>query len=343
MSNIPKTYKAARQIKKGEPFQLVDIDYKEPKSTQVIVKVLACGVCRSDDIVKEEIMPVLPRIPGHEIVGDVVAVGDAVSVFKVGDRVGSGWHGGHCHACSQCAKGDYVTCENENINGIMTDGGYAEYATLEYTAVAKIPTEIDPAEAAPLFCAGVTTFNSIRNMNLKPGATLAVNGLGGLGHLAVQFAAKSGYNVVALSSSDSKRKLAAELGAKHYVDGSKENLGEALQKLGGADLVVCTAPSADLIKSLIPGLNVNGTILILAVMQEDISFPSMPLIQKRLSVRGWPSGTAEDSRQTVQFAIEQGVQCQIERFSLEDVDAAYEAMISGKARFRSVLVPGYKK
>merc|ERR1712071_152936 len=243
----------------------------------VVVKVLACGVCRSDEIVKDEVMPVLPRIPGHEIVGEVVAVGDGVSAFKKGERVGSGWHGGHCHSCGQCAKGDYVTCENEGINGIKTDGGYAEYATLDYTALCKIPESMDPAEQAPLMCAGVTVFTSMRNMGVQPGAVVAIQGLGGLGHLAVQFAHKSGWKTVALSSSDSKKDLAKELGADVYVDGSKEDQAEALTKLGGADLIVCTAPSAEIIKKLVPGLAVNGTLLILAVMPEDLAIPSMPL------------------------------------------------------------------
>ncbi|KAG7531632.1 hypothetical protein FFLO_04216 [Filobasidium floriforme] len=339
--SLPKTYKALQQKEKGKPFEMIDVEMKQPEKRQVVVKVLACGVCRSDDLVKEEMMPVLPRIPGHEIIGDVVAVGDGVEAFEVGDRVGSGWHGSNCLACVQCAKGDYPTCKNEGINGILTDGGYAEYVTLDFTGITKIPKELDPAQA-PLFCSGVTTFNSMRNMGLQPGAVVAIQGLGGLGHLGVQFAAKSGFKTVALSSSDSKKDLAKELGAHVYVDGSKEDQAEALNKLGGADLIMCTAPNADIIKKLIGGLAVNGTLLILAVVGDDLQIPSMPLIQKRLSVRGWPSGSPRDSLEAIQFALDQGIKCYVEKYPLEKAEEAYESMMSGKARFRSVLIPNHQ-
>ncbi|GHJ85665.1 hypothetical protein NliqN6_2067 [Naganishia liquefaciens] len=342
IANLPKTYTAAVQKEAGKPFEFVDVEMKEPGAGKVLVKVLACGVCHSDSIVKNEIMPVLPRIPGHEIIGVVQATGDGVKGFKVGDRVGSGWHGGHDGSCDQCRAGDFVTCANEGINGILTDGGYAEYCTLDATALAHIPEDADPAKMAPLLCAGVTVFNGMRNMNIKPGSTVAVSGIGGLGHLAIQYAAKSGYNVVALSQSDSKKDLAMKLGAHHYLSG-KDVTDQLQKKFGGAALIICTAPNPEVITSLIGGLAVNGILLMLAVPEGPLKIEnSIAMIQKRLSIRGWPSGTAKDSEDAVAFALDQGVDCQIETFSLKDADKAYERMISGNVRFRGVLVPEHK-
>jgi len=339
VTGLPKTYKAAQITKKGGSFELVDVDWKDPVEGQVAVKVIACGVCHSDSIVKEQHMPTgLPRIPGHEIIGDVVAIGPGEKRFKVGDRVGSGWHGGHCAICTSCRKGDFVTCEKQNINGIFTDGGYAEYAILRTEAIASIPTDVDPFEAAPLLCAGVTTFNSTRHMDLHPGDLVAVQGIGGLGHLAIQFSRAMGYRTVALSSSASKASLARELGAHDYVDGSSVDLAEALTKMGGAKVIICTAPSGKVIEGLIKGLAVGGQLLILAVA-EGISVPIQPMIQKRLAIRGWPSGTAQDSEEAVEFAKIQGVRCRIEKYPLSKANEAYESMITGKARFRAVLCP----
>lgn len=342
IANLPKTYKAALQKEAGKPFEFIDVEMKEPGPGKVLVKVLACGVCHSDSIVKDQIMPVLPRVPGHEIIGDISAIGEGVTYFKVGDRVGSGWHGGHDNSCNSCRSGDFVTCANEGINGIKTDGGYAEYCTLDATAVAHVPVEADVAKTAPLFCAGVTVFNSMRNMGIQPGSTVAVSGIGGLGHLAIQFAAKSGFNTVALSQSDSKKDLALKLGAHHYISG--DNIPEQLQEqFGGAQLILCTAPKPEVIAELLEGLAVNGILLLLAVPEGPLVIKNpISMIGKRLSIRGWPSGTAKDSEETVAFAQEQGVECQIEKFSLEEADKAYEHMISNKARFRAVLIPEHK-
>ncbi|EIN13807.1 GroES-like protein [Punctularia strigosozonata HHB-11173 SS5] len=337
MSSHPQTYKAAQIKEKEGPFELVDVQWKDPKDGEIVVKVLACGVCHSDGIVKHQIYPTgFPRIPGHEIVGDVVAVPPTEKLWKVGDRVGGGWHGGHCSICKRCRAGDYVTCENEAINGIFSDGGYAEYVTLRTEAVASIPRELDPAEAAPLMCAGITTFNSIRNMGAKPGDVVAVQGIGGLGHLALQYCRAMGFYTVALSSSESKKQLAQSLGAHEYVFG--ENQVEALQKLGGAKVIVCTAPNSKVIQTLVNSLSVDGELLILA-LADELSIPVGPLISKRLSLKGWPSGTAKDSEEAVAFAKAAGVRCHVERFPLDKVNEAYESMASGKARFRAVLVP----
>ncbi|GAA5821740.1 hypothetical protein JCM11251_001001 [Rhodosporidiobolus azoricus] len=335
--STPKTYKAAFIEKANGPFVIKDVEYKSPKEGQIVVKVLASGVCHSDSFVVEQGMPTgLPRVPGHEIAGKVAEVPPTEKRWKVGDYVGSGWHGGHCFTCGQCTRGDFVTCENENINGIITDGGHAEYVTLRTEAVCALPEGIDPAEAAPLLCAGVTTFNSLRGMNVHPGDVVAVQGLGGLGHLAVQWGNKMGFKVVALSGSASKKELADKLGAHVYVDGSKEDQAKALQELGGAKVIVCTAPNNEIINKLVTGLAPNGQLLVLA-LSADLTVPVAPLITKRLAVRGWPSGSAADSEDTVRFAQATGVKTMIQTFPLEKIQDAYDAMMNGSARFRSVV------
>jgi len=333
----PKSYVAYAFLEKGGDLVRQEIPWKNPQQGQVIVKVLACGVCASDDAVKHGMFGMkYPRIPGHEIIGNVVAVGSGVNRLKVGQRVGGGWHGGHCFDCGNCRSGDFVTCSNEDINGISRDGGYAEYVALRAEAVAVIPDGLDAAEAAPLLCAGVTTFNSIRNMDVHPGDIAAVQGIGGLGHLAVQFASKMGLHTIALSSSDSKRELATQLGAAEYIDGSKENQAEALASRGGAKLIVCTAPSPKVIQGLLPGLAVGGQLLVLAV-SEAAELPLMQLIQKRTSIRGWPSGTAKDSEDALKFYQQQKINCMVETFPLDKAQEAYDHR--SNARFRAVIVP----
>ncbi|KZT29287.1 GroES-like protein [Neolentinus lepideus HHB14362 ss-1] len=334
----PTSYKAAAVTKKNV-IELVDIKWKDPGPGQVVVKVEACGVCRSDDLVVAQIMPVgTPRIPGHEIVGRVVAVHPSEQFWKVGQRVGGGWHGAHCTTCLQCRKGDFNTCQNEQINGVTMDGGYAEYATLKSEAVVTLPDGMDPAETAPLMCAGVTTYNSIRNMGLKGGDIVAVQGIGGLGHLAVQYSRAMGYKTVALSTSASKKDLATQLGAHVYLDGSKVNQAEELSKMGGANLIVATAPSVDIIQGLIGGLAVGGTLLVLAIAQ-DPTLPLAPLITRRLSLRGWPSGSAKDSEDCAEFSKLTNVKCQIQKYPLEKAAEAYQSMMDGSAKFRAVIVP----
>ncbi|KAL6303747.1 GroES-like protein [Sparassis latifolia] len=356
--SLPKSYKAYAFTEKSGQLKPVTVDWHDPVDGEIVVKVLACGVCArygplftaargkalitmlllgSDDIVKEQFLPTgLPRIPGHEIVGDVVAVPPTEKVWKVGQRVGSGWHGGHCSTCSRCRSGDYVTCEKQQVNGVFTDGGFAEYVTLRTEAVASVPEELDPAEAAPLFCAGVTTFNSLRHMSALPPDVVAVQGIGGLGHLAIQMAHAMGYRVIALSSSDSKRQLALELGAHEYIDGSKVNQTEALLQRGGAKLIICTAPNPSVIESLVPALAVNGELLSLAIVP-SANVPLALMVSKRLSIRGWPSGTAKDSQDCLEFAVTNGIKCMVEKFPLDKAQEAYDRR--GSARFRAVIVP----
>ncbi|GJN93566.1 hypothetical protein Rhopal_006623-T1 [Rhodotorula paludigena] len=327
--SLPKTYKAAVIEEANAPFKIKDIEYKSPESGKVVVK---------DSMTVEQAFPTgLPRIPGHEIVGRVVEVPQDEKRWKVGDLVGSGWHGGHCGVCSRCIRGDFVTCESEGINGVSSDGGHAEYATLRTEALCAIPDDIEPAKAAPLLCAGITVFNSIRSMSLHPGDVVAVQGVGGLGHLAIQFARKMGYVVAAVSRGDSKKQLALDLGAHHYIDSEDGNAAEALQKLGGAKVIAAVAPSGPAMASLIPGLAVNGQLIILAPV-EKLEIPTVPMIMKRLSVRGWPSGTAADCEDTLKFAQAMGVDCKIETYPLEKIQDAYDSMMNNKARFRSVIV-----
>ncbi|MCJ1338841.1 hypothetical protein MMC09_004130 [Bachmanniomyces sp. S44760] len=309
--SIPKSHKAAIFKEAGKPLVIEDVETQEPKAGEILVKVLACGVCRSDEITQHAAWGnPLPMIPGHEIVGDVVAVGSGDKQWKVGDRVGGGWHGGH---------------DNQ------------EYCILRTEAVVRVPHDADPAKTAPLLCAGVTVFNSVRQLNVTPGSLVAVQGLGGLGHLALQYLNKMGFKVVALSSSASKEKFAKELGAHEYIDTSKEDAGAALTKLGGAALVVVTAPNPDIVGPLINGLGPRGKLLILAPSPE-ITVPFGPMIANGLSLHGWPSGHALDSEDAVNFAQVHDVNCLIETFPLSKAQEAYEHMQSGKVRFRSVVV-----
>lgn len=271
------------------------------------------------------------------MIGDVVAVGPGEKRWKVGDRVGGGWHGGHDGTCKQCNRGLFQMCDNAAVNGVFKDGGYAEYCNLRSESVVSIPTDIDPAAASPLLCAGVTLFNSVRHMGIKQGDTVAVQGLGGLGHLGVQYVRKMGFRTVAISSSDKKRDFAMKLGATDYIDTSKEDAGEALQKMGGAALIIVTAPNPKQVPSLLNGIGAEGNLCILAPVGE-IPINTLPLILKGIKVRGWPSGHALDSEEAIRFAQHQDVNCMVEKFPLEKANEALEHMESGKVRFRCVLV-----
>jgi len=332
-------YKKAYAFKeKGGKLEKVIVKWKDPEEGWVVVKVLACGVCGSDEDVQHQRFPGgLPRVPGHEIVGNIVAVHPREGHFTVGQRVGGGWHGGHCNVCRFCRNGDFTACEKEAINGVTMDGGYAEYATLRTEALVHVPEDMDPADAAPMLCAGVTTFNSLRHMDAKPGDIVAVQGIGGLGHFAIQFAHSMGYRVVALSSSPAKEHIAKKLGASVYLDGSKVDQAKALQDMGGAKVIMCTAPKAEVIQSLIPGLTVGGQLLILAVTSDTASIALASLITKRLSIRGWPSGHARDSEETVEFARQMGIHTHLEKFPLDNAQEAFDHR--AKARFRAVITP----
>lgn len=336
--SLPKTYKAVVIEKKGGPMTLKDVPLEHPKHGELLIKVLATGVCHSDSFAQSGVLGnPYPITPGHEVLGTVVELGSGESSWKVGDRVGAPWHGGHDGTCESCRRGLYQMCVNEQVNGIFRDGGYAEYMILRSEAAVHVPKDVDPAAFAPMLCAGVTVFNSIRNMGITPGSLVAVQGLGGLGHLAIQFAHHMGYRVVALSSSSGKEEFAKKLGAHDYVDTSTQDASTFLQGLGGASLIVTTAPNPKAIEPLIYGLKSYGTLLNLTPVGA-LSLDTGPLITKALSVRGWSSGHAIDSEDCIAFAVQNDINCLIEKFPLKEYAAAYDRMMSGKARFRAVLV-----
>lgn len=331
--------KAAQISKAGGGFEIVDREIPAPGPNQVRVKVEACGICHSDVFVKEGLFPGIayPRVPGHEIAGVIDEVGTGVSAWQKGQRVGVGWHGGHCFECDSCRAGDFILCKSAKICGISYDGGYQEYMLAEQEALAMIPDDLKSAEAAPLLCAGVTTYNSLRNSGARGGDVVAVLGIGGLGHLAVQFARKLGYKTVALSRGKDKEALAGELGAHYFIDTASENAAEALQKLGGARVILATAPHGKSISGLVGGLGSNGKLLIVAAAADPIEVSPLQLIGGRRTIAGWPSGHAKDSEAALNFSALAGVHPMIETFPLEQAAEAYEKMISNRARFRVVL------
>ncbi|CAN8101238.1 unnamed protein product [Discula destructiva] len=337
-ASLPKTYKAAFFEKRGEDLVLKDVELKQPGPGQILVKVLACGVCHSDRFVQQgNLGDVFPRVPGHEVVGDVVVVGEGVTRFKGGERVGGAWHGGHDGSCRSCQRGLFQICDNGDVNGVSRDGGYAEYVLLRAEAAVRVPADADPAEVAPLLCAGVTVFNAMRNMRVLQGSIVAVQGLGGLGHLALQYASKMGFTVVALSSGSDKKDFAMQLGAHHYVDTGAEDAAEALQKLGGADMIVSTAPYAKAISPLVAGLAPLGKLVVLAPLG-PVEFDTVAMVVKGASVHGWPSGHQMDSEDAIAFAHTHGVKCMVEKFPLlTNLQGGYGSMESGKVRFRAVL------
>ncbi|KZT29347.1 GroES-like protein [Neolentinus lepideus HHB14362 ss-1] len=335
----PATFKAVAVTKLGV-FEIIEKQWRDPEPGEIAVKVLACGICRSDDWIRTQIFPTgFPRVPGHEIIGDCVAVHPSEKAWKVGDRVGSGWHGGQCNACDRCRVGDVVTCPSENVNGISQDGGWAEYVILNTEGIARIPKDIDPAEAAPLLCAGVTTYNGLRHMDTKAGDIAAVQGIGGLGHLAIQYCHAMGFQTVALSTGPSKKELAKSLGAYAYLDSSTVNQTEELLKMGGADLLVLTAPYPEAMANLIMGVKPGGTILILALAAENLALPIAAVVAQKLSIRGWKVGSPKDCEDTIHFSQLAGVKAHVQKFSLEDAVKAFNGMMDGSVKFRAVIVP----
>ena len=338
MPSLPKTYKAAVVEKANGPFTLTDRDLKHPSEGQILVKVLACGVCFSDVAIASGHMgDVFPRVPGHEIVGEVAELGPGVTGFEEGQRVGGPWHGGHDRTCRSCQKGFFQTCDNAQINGRSHDGGYAEYVLLRVEAVVRVPKEMEPAQVAPLLCAGVTVFNGIRKMQIEHGSLIAIQGLGGLGHLAVQYANKMGYEVAVLSSGDDKADFAKKLGAHHYINAKAKDGPAELTKLGGASLIVQTAPNPKVVSGLVAGLAPGGKVLCLAPVG-SVEFDTVQLVMKGASVHGWPSGHAIDSEEAIRFADVHDVKCMVEKFPFQDVQKAVDSLIAGKPRFRNVLV-----
>ena len=325
------------------PFEVVEREIPEPGAGQVRIRVEACGVCHSDSYTKEGLWLGIqyPRVPGHEIAGVVDALGAGAEGWKVGERAGIGWHGGHCGHCDSCRRGDFVLCMvAREVTGITRDGGYADFVTAPAGVLARIPDELSAAEAAPLMCAGITTFNSLRNSGTRPGDLVAVLGIGGLGHLGVQFAAKMGFTTVAIARGKDKEELARKLGARHYIDSQSQDPAAELTRLGGAKLILSTVTSGKAVNAVLSGLGIDGKLLVVGAADEPLQVPAAVLIGGRRSIQGWPSGSSIDSQDTLAFSALNGVRPTTEIFPLERAAEAYERMISGKARFRVVLTTG---
>ena len=331
--------RAVQVGKAGGPLELVELEIPSPEAGMVRLKVQACGVCHSDSVTKEGLFPGItyPRVPGHEVIGVIDAVGPNVSRWKAGQRVGVGWNGGYCGYCDNCRRGDFFACETStDVTGVTRNGGYAEYMVAPASALALVPEELSSVEAAPLMCAGVTTFNCLRNSGARPGDVVAVIGLGGLGHLGVQFAAKCGYNTVAIARGSEKEAFARKLGAAHYIDSAAQDPAAELLKLGGAKVVLATVTSADAMKAVIGGLAPKGTLMIIGAVP-SLEVPALQLLLKSQQVKGWYSGTSLDSQDTLAFSVLAGVRSMNESYPLEKAQEAYERMEQGKARFRVVL------
>jgi alcohol dehydrogenase/propanol-preferring alcohol dehydrogenase len=339
---MPKMRAAQVRDAKG-PFELVERDIPEPDPGHVRIKVQASGICHSDSATKEGLWPGIryPRVPGHEVAGVIDAVGRSVAVWKVGDRGGVGWHGGHCGYCESCRRGDFVTCRvAAQIPGITYDGGHADYMIAPAVALARIPDGLSAADAGPLMCAGITTYNSLRNAGARPGDLVGVLGIGGLGHLGIQFAAKMGFRTVAIARGKDKEALARKLGAQHYIDSQTLDPAQELTRLGGARVVLATVTSGKAMTAVLGGLGIDGKLIVLGAADEPLEVSPLLLITGRRSIVGWPSGTSADSQDTLDFSTLAGVRSMNEVFPLERAGEAYERMMSGKARFRVVLTTG---
>jgi D-arabinose 1-dehydrogenase-like Zn-dependent alcohol dehydrogenase len=322
------------------PFELLEREIPKPGAAHIRVKVKACGICHSDVYTKAGLWPgiLYPRVPGHEIAGTVDELGAGVSGWSVGDRVGIGWHGGHCGYCDSCRRGDFVTCRTApQVPGITFDGGYAEYMIAPSSALAQIPDELSFQDAAPLMCAGITTYNSLRHSGALPAELVAVLGVGGLGHLAVQFAARMGFTTIAIARGKDKESLARKLGAHDYIDSQASDPAAELTRRGGARVILSTVTSGKAVNAVLGGLGVNGKLIVLGAADAPIQVAPSLLISGRRSIQGWPSGTSIDSQDTLRFSAVNGVRPMIEVFPLQSASEAYERMMSGGARFRVVL------
>src|SRR6202522_2786045 len=335
---MPKM-RAVQVAKAGGPLELVELEIPEPESGAVRIKVQSCGVCHSDSVTKDGLFPGIqyPRVPGHEVIGIIDALGPNVPRWKVGQRVGVGWNGGFCGYCDSCRRGNFFACETSTlVTGLTRDGGYAEYLVAPSTAVAVVPEALTAVEAAPLMCAGVTTFNCLRNSGARPGDMVAVIGLGGLGHLGIQFAARSGFNTVAIGRGKDKEALAKKLGASHYIDSGAQDPAAELLKLGGAKVILATVTAAEAMKAVIGGLAPTGTLMIIGAVP-SLEVPALQLLLNSQQVKGWYSGTSLDSQETLGFSVLSGVRSMNEAYPLEKVVEAYDRMVKGTARFRAVL------
>ena len=328
--------KAIRISAPGGIFELVNVPIPEPKENEVLIKVHACGICHGDSILIDGHFPglIYPRIPGHEVIGTIVKRGALVERWTESQRVGVGWHGGHCFKCSACLCGDFWACEKSLTTGISTDGGYAEYMTARGEVLVSIPDEMESVQSAPILCAGRTTFSALKNSGAKGGDLVAIHGLGGLGHLAVQYAEKLGFKTVVISHSKEKEALAYKLGAYSYIDTSHTDAAKELSKMGGARVILCTAPNGDAISALVSGLGRNGQIIIVTGTSDTLHIPSFLLLGGARSVGGWVGGSAEEA---INFSLLTKVLPMVEVFPLEDADLAFQKMMTSKVHFRAVL------
>jgi D-arabinose 1-dehydrogenase-like Zn-dependent alcohol dehydrogenase len=335
----PATMKVAQISKPGGDFEIKEREIPKPEFGQVRVKVQACGICHSDVLTKDGLMPGIqyPRIPGHEVAGRVDELGPGVTSWKPGQRVGVGWHGGQDNTCPSCRRGDFRNCQNVKIPGISYDGGYQQYMVVPVEALVAIPDTLSDVEAAPLLCAGITTFNALRHSGAMPGDLVAVQGVGGLGHLGIQFASKFGYKVAAIGRGSENAVLAKKLGANVYIDSKATKAAAELQKLGGARVILATAPSSKAMSELIDGLGPNGELMVIGATSDAIEVTPVQLIFGSKTIQGWAAGTPADSEDTLRFAEMSGVRPMIETYPLEQAGEGYARMMSGKAQFRVVL------
>jgi D-arabinose 1-dehydrogenase-like Zn-dependent alcohol dehydrogenase len=331
--------KVAQVSKPGADFAIVEREIPQPGPGEVRIRVQACGICHSDSLTKEGHWPGItyPRVPGPEVAGTIDELGAGVTDWKKGQKVGVGWHGGQCGRCLACRRGDFANCSAVKVPGISYDGGYQQFMTAPVEALARVPESFDAAEAGPLLCAGITTFNALRHSGALPADLVAIQGVGGLGHLGIQFARKFGYKVVAIGRGPENAALALKLGASTYIDSVATNAAEELQKLGGARVILATAPSSKAMSSLIDGLGTNGKMMVIGATPQPIEISPLQLIMGRKSIQGWYSGIATDSEDTLRFAELTGVRPMIEKYPLERAGEAYARMMSGKAEFRVVL------
>lgn len=339
--NSPKMRAAVVPSPTAGRFELKDVARPQPSAGEVRIKVEACGICHSEALVVHDLWPGIsfPRIPGHEIAGTIDAIGAGVSGWNVGDRAGLGWHGGYDGTCDRCRRGDFFSCRNAKITGISYDGGYAQYVVAPAGVVAHVPAELTAIEAAPLMCAGVTTFNALRHSPARPGDLVAVLGIGGLGHLAVQFSAKMGFNTVAIARGRDKEAPARALGAAHYIDSRTQDVAGELQALGGAKVVLSTVTAADAMEPILHGLGVDGQLLVVGASPQPLPVNTAEMIGRRNSIKAWPSGSCTDSEDAMRFSVLAGVRAIAEVMPLERAQEAYDRMMSGAARFRMVLTP----
>jgi D-arabinose 1-dehydrogenase-like Zn-dependent alcohol dehydrogenase len=331
--------KAAQISKAGGDFEIVEREIPKPGAGHVLIKVQACGVCHSDVLTKEGLWPGIqfPRVPGHEVAGVIEELGEGVSGWTKGQRAGVGWHGGHDGTCLQCRRGDFGNCQNMKIAGISYDGGYQQYIVAPVEALTAIPENLSDIEAAPLLCAGITTYNALRHSGAMPGDLVAVQGIGGLGHLGVQFANKFGYKVAAIGRGPENAALAKKLGAHIYIDSKATNAAEALLKMGGAQVILATAPSSRAMSELFNGLGPNGKLIVIGAAFEPIEVAPVQLINGSRAIQGWASGTPADAEDTLRFAELSGVRPMIETYPFEKAAEAYARMMSGNAQFRVVI------